>query len=179
MNSEDLEIISLTLPLRKKKRKKRKPEQEEKEQDDGYSYMFLLQRVYQLYHEEHGEAKAKKKLSIPPPQMGRTGKKSICSNFRAICSAMHRSEEHVKKFILEETRTQGSLSQKGALIIRGRYDSSRAESLIRKYILEYVRCPRCKGTDTCLTKDSITRLTFLTCEECLAKTSVGKDSRVR
>lgn len=178
MNSElpNQEIISLTLP-RRKKRKKPKPEPEQDE--TGYSYTFLLKRVHSMYNVEHGVPKVKRKLTVPPPQMGRTGRKSICSNFRAICTALHRSEDHVKKFILEETRTHGSISQKGALILRGRYDSSRAESLIRKYVIQYVSCSRCKCMDTSLIKDSVTRLTFLTCEGCLAKTSVGGDTRIR
>lgn len=68
--------------------------------------------------------------------------------------------------------TDGSVDSKGRFIIKGKYTSSSLESLIRKYIENYVQCPICKNFDTKLEKDSISRLMLLKCTSCGSNRSV-------
>ncbi len=48
------------------------------------------------------------------------------------------------------------------------------ESLIIKYISEYVSCPQCKSSDTVLTRDNSTRLMQMKCNVCLQERSVNQ-----
>jgi len=59
------------------------------------------------------------------------------------------------------------------LVIRGKYVPKYIESLLRKYIVEYVTCKACRSPNTTLTKDSVSRLYFMQCEECGAGKSVA------
>lgn len=59
------------------------------------------------------------------------------------------------------------------LVIRGKYVPKYIESLLRKYIVEYVTCKACRSPNTSMTKDSVSRLYFMQCEECGAGKSVA------
>merc|ERR1712187_227629 len=63
------------------------------------------------------------------------------------------------------TRSEGSGCD-GQLILKGRYQPKHCESLLRKYIKEYVTCEMCKSANTQLTKDSSTRLFMVMCDNC-------------
>merc|ERR1712060_806705 len=78
----------------------------------------------------------------------RVGSKKVAwVNFREICSMMNRTEDHVTQFVLAEFGTEGSIAGDGQLILRGRYMPKHAESLLRKYIKEFVTCEMCKAED--------------------------------
>ena len=47
------------------------------------------------------------------------------------------------------------------------------ESLLRKYIGEYVTCKMCRSPNTELTKDSVSRLFFCKCKDCESSRSVA------
>ena len=60
------------------------------------------------------------------------------------------------------------------LVIRGKFTPKYIESLLRKYILEYVSCNMCRSFEkTTLTKDSVSRLFFLHCDACGCSRSVA------
>mmetsp|Transcript_35812 Transcript_35812/g.65005 ORF Transcript_35812/g.65005 Transcript_35812/m.65005 type:complete len:121 (-) Transcript_35812:46-408(-) len=90
---------------------------------------------------------------------------------------MKRPVDHVVQFVLAEFGTEGSIAgaattraegqgQDGQLILKGRYLPKHCESLLRKYIKEYVTCEMCKSANTQLKKDSSTRLFFVECLNC-------------
>lgn len=68
--------------------------------------------------------------------------------------------------------TDGSVDSKGRFIIKGKYTATSLESLIRKYLENYVQCPICKNYDTKLVKDPTSRLMFVQCESCGSSRSV-------
>merc|ERR1712048_1110539 len=105
------------------------------------------------------------------------GKKVAWVNFSEICPMMKRPVDHVMQFVLAEFGTEGSLSgtattrsqgsgSDGQLILKGRYLPKHCESLLRKYIKEYVTCEMCKSANTQLKKDSSTRLFTVNCDNC-------------
>ena len=47
------------------------------------------------------------------------------------------------------------------------------ESLLKKYIVEYVTCHMCRSPGTVLSRDSVTRLYFVKCETCKSTRSVA------
>merc|ERR1712167_251324 len=79
---------------------------------------------------------------------------------------MKRPPDHVTQFVLAEFGTEGSITADGQLILKGRYQPKHAESLLRKYIKEFVTCEMCKSANTHLQRDASTRLTTVTCENC-------------
>ncbi|KJH51819.1 putative translation initiation factor aIF-2, beta subunit, partial [Dictyocaulus viviparus] len=97
-------------------------------------------------------------------------KKTAFSNFAEICRLMKRQDKHVLQFLLAELGTTGSIDGNNCLIVKGRFQQKHFESVLRKYIKEYVMCHTCRSSDTELTKD--TRLFFLQCHTCGSRCSV-------
>jgi len=74
-------------------------------------------------------------------------------------------EKHVQGFVLAEFGTEGNMAS-GQLILKGRYLPKHAESLLRKYIKEFVTCEMCKSANTTLSRDSSSRLFMVSCGNC-------------
>merc|ERR1711904_732038 len=129
----------------------------------GYTYDELLDLVVDLLQTNNPALVEKKKRNIKPPQMQMlTSKKTMWVNFQEICSMMQRSPEHVMAFFFAELGTDGNMDGNQRLIIR------------RKYVVEYVTCEMCRSPNTCLKKDSGTRLHFLECSDCGSNRSVAQ-----
>ena len=86
---------------------------------------------------------------------------------------MNRPPEHVFQFFMAELGTEGSIDGNQRLVIRGKYVPKYIESLLRKYITEYVTCKMCRSAATELTKDTVSRLFFCNCESCGSSRSVA------
>ncbi|CAB3410766.1 unnamed protein product [Caenorhabditis bovis] len=138
-----------------------------------YTYEEALALVFQIMKDKNPELSGeKKKFALKLPEVGRAGsKKTAFSNFSEICRLMKRQDKHVLQFILAELGTTGSIDGSNCLIIKGRWQQKQIESVLKKYIKEYVMCHTCKSSDTQLTKD--TRLFFLTCNACGSRCSVA------
>ena len=109
--------------------------------EHDYAYLELLERVFSLLHEKNPALSTRKRYSMPPPQLVRVGtRKTMWTNFAQICALMHRQPEHVMSFLLAELGTDGSIDGNQRLVIKGRYQPKQAESLLKKYIVEYVTC---------------------------------------
>lgn len=76
-------------------------------------------------------------------------------------------------YVCSELGSEASLDASFQLVIRGKYTSKQAESILKAYIQEYVACQMCRSPNTTLTKDPVTRLHFLQCNSCGAKRSVA------
>jgi translation initiation factor 2 subunit 2 len=91
-----------------------------------------LGRFYALLYASHPglSGAAKKRYTIPPPQMVRDGnKRSIFANVVDICKKMHRQPEHVIQFLFAELGTTGSVDGSGRLVIKGRFQQRHVCSL--------------------------------------------------
>lgn len=142
--------------------------------DRDYTYDELLNLVFMQIREKNPDlAKGeKKKLTMRPPQVLRVGtKKTSFANFLEICKLLHRPQKHLQAFLLAELGTSGSVDQNNQLIIKGRFSQKQIETVLRRYIKEYVVCQTCRSPDTILQKD--TRLFFLQCETCSSRRSVA------
>jgi len=167
----------------KKKSKKKKEKKEEAPEDgDGptlvqtewkrgevYTYDELLTRLYQIIEDKNPSLGSKSKYTLKPPQVVRVGSKKVgWVNFQEICDMMKRPQEHVTQFVLAEFGTEGSTTPDGQLILKGKYQPKHCESLLRKYIKEFVTCEMCKSANTKLERDSSTRLHMVSCDNCNA-----------
>jgi len=111
---------------------------------------------------------------MPPPQLVRVGtKKTMWVNYETIYKLLRRTQDHLRDFLLAELGTEGSIDGSQRLILKGRYTPKQLESLLKKYILEYVTCRICRIPETSLSRDSVTRLWFLECESCGSRRSVA------
>ncbi|ETN70780.1 putative translation initiation factor aIF-2, beta subunit, partial [Necator americanus] len=137
-----------------------------------YTYDECLTLVFNIMREKNPELSGeKKKFAMKPPEVARAGsKKTAFSNFAEICRLMKRQDKHVLQFLLAELGTTGSIDGNNCLIVKGRFQQKHFESVLRKYIKEYVMCHTCRSSDTQLTKD--TRLFFLQCQTCGSRCSV-------
>jgi hypothetical protein len=84
---------------------------------------------------------------------------------RAACAASLRSKA--------ELGSEGSIDGSQRLMLKGRFVPKKIESLLRKYILEYVTCEMCRSPDTLLNRDPVSRLFFVNCKSCNASRAVS------
>lgn len=142
--------------------------------DRDYHYEELLGRVFNILRENNPDLAGDRRRTIMrPPQVLREGtKKTVFANFMDLCKTMHRQPEHVMTFLLAELGTSGSLDGQQRLVVKGRFAPKNFESILRKYINEYVICNGCKSPDTILSKEN--RLFFLRCEQCGSSRSVAQ-----
>lgn len=192
---EDQELdLDMDFSKSKKKKKKKKDieelvaatedaENEEPADQDGpgwagtdrdYTYDELLTRVFDIMREKNPDMVAgeKRKFVMRPPQVVRLGaKKSSFVNFADICKMLHRQPQHLLNFLFAELGTSGSVDGTNQLIIKGRFQQKQIETVLRRYIREYVTCHTCRSPDTILQKD--TRLFFLQCESCGSRCTVA------
>ncbi len=129
-----------------------------------YTYSEMLTRVFSLLLENNPELQNRRKFQIKPPQLMRVGtKKTVWTNFAEICGMMRRNVDHVFQFMMAELGTEGSIDGSARLVIRGKFVPKYIESLLRKYIGEYVTCQMCRSFNTTLRRDPTSRLYFVEC----------------
>ncbi len=139
-----------------------------------YTYDELLDRVVKILQDNNPDLIDRKRQTMKPPQLMRVGtKKTLWVNFQEICTMMNRQPEHVFQFMMAELGTEGSIDGNHRLVIRGKYVPKYIESLLRKYISEYVTCKMCRSPNTELTKDTVSRLFFCRCKDCGSSRSVA------
>lgn len=140
-----------------------------------FKYSQLLKRFYINLYEDHPELSGDGRLKnykIPPPQVAREGnKKSIFANLPEIAKKMKRNPDHIIQFIFAELGTNGSVDGAGRLVIKGRFQQKQLESVLRRYIVEYLTCGTCKSPNTTLMKEN--RLFFVNCNICGSRKSVS------
>jgi len=142
--------------------------------DRDYTYEELLSRVFDIMRERNPDMVAgeKRRFVMRPPQVLRVGtKKTSFANFTEICKMLHRQPKHLLAFLLAELGTSGSVDGNSQLIIKGRFQQKQIETVLRRYIKEYVTCHTCRSPDTILQRD--TRIFFLQCESCGSRCSVA------
>lgn len=143
------------------------------ESDRDYQYGELLTRIYdQMFADKGSVDISKGKKTIEPPEVGKVGTKKIAwGNFVNNCRSINRKPEHVQEFVLTELGTTGSIDGQNKLIIKGRFQSKQLETVLSKYIKEYVACSTCRFLNTELKKEN--RILFKMCKDCGASSSVA------
>lgn len=169
--TEEEELMAMFSVKKKKKPKKEVQSEEVPQEDIEDSYDEMLSRIYVLMGQERDPSSFKFKLR--PPKTEKIGsKKTAWVNFRHTCETLNRSEEHLSLFISSEVGALCSITQDGALLIRGIYPAMKIESCVKKYIELYGKCGMCKSLQTELFKDPTSRLMMMNCGFCKAVRSV-------
>ncbi|KAJ2489310.1 translation initiation factor eIF-2 beta subunit [Coemansia sp. RSA 2050] len=141
--------------------------------DRDYTYGELLDRFFKIHRDKHQEAGGDgNKYRLVAPQVLRDGtKRTVFANVEDISRRMHRPSEHVIKFLHAELGTTGNIDGSKRLIIKGRFQQKQIETVLRRYIVEYVTCKSCKSGETSLTKEN--SINFVKCENCGSTRSVA------
>jgi len=145
----------------------------------GFDYSKLLGRVEDcLQRNGINTSKRGEKFSLSTATLSITlkGKKTTFENFDAWVLSVSKSKnatfdlrrEHIANYILSEFCCEGVLNS-GRLILRGRFNTGKIESLLTRYILAYHRC-KCNCTRTLLYKCSAMRAFYNECDNCRSKT---------
>jgi translation initiation factor 2 subunit 2 len=183
MNQEEIDelIRSAFLNVKKKKlvksttdlfgvKKKKKLKDISHSQD--FSYHELLSRVYSLIKQNNPEFVEKHSFKLVPPIVTREGsKKTAFANILDISKRLKRTPDHLVQFLFAELGTSGSIDGTQRLVIKGRFQQKQIETVLKKYIMEYVSCKTCRSGDTLLVKEN--RMFFVQCNECGAKRAVS------
>ena len=175
MDDIDQEIANMfDLSNRKKKNKNKKKNTENEEQpvknplEDmldscSYSYQELLEHLLDKISEFSG---GKKTLIIKVPVIERLSvKKVLWKNFDEFCNNINRPNEHVYKYTISELSTEGSLAN-GSLVLKGRWTNKNIETIMKKYMNNYVQCALCHSCETEMTKNQDARIYVLSCLKC-------------
>jgi translation initiation factor 2 subunit 2 len=137
-------------------------------------YSVLLTRVYDQLRANNPDLVNKKKAVMRPPNVVRVGTSRILwVNFNEICKMMKRDPDHVFRYFLTELGTTGSIDASQRFLMKGKFVPRYVESVLRRYIAEYVTCSMCRGVDTRLDRDPMTRMHFMVCETCGSSRSVA------
>ena len=140
-----------------------------------YPYETLLARVHDMINEKNPSLGNKRgNITLRPPQVVRVGSKKVgFINFAETCETLNRSQDHLFQFFMAELGTTGSITSDQQLILKGRYTPKHVETLLRKYIGEYVQCSMCRSSKTEFNRDAATRLSMIHCLNCGASRSVN------
>ena len=104
-------------------------------------------------------------LKLDPPQSDRQGgARTVWTNFGKNVNQLKKPMEHFRNFVSNELATTTSVSEKGELILFGRFTGSNFESIIRSYIKTYCKCNNCGNCDTKLVEDTNTDI--VVCSYC-------------
>lgn len=143
----------------------------------GPAYEDLLSRFFGILKKNNPELAGNRsgpKFRIPPPVCQREGsKKTLFANVQEIATVLQRNPEHLIQFLFAELGTSGSIDGEKRLVLKGKFQPKQMESVLRRYIIEYVTCKTCKSMNTELKRESANRLHFLSCNACGSTRSVS------
>lgn len=143
----------------------------------GLTYETLLSRFFSILKANNPELAGDRlgpKFRIPPPVCQREGsKKTLFANVQEIAQVLQRLPEHLIQFLFAELGTSGSIDGEKRLILKGKFQPKQMESVLRRYIIEYVTCKTCKSMNTELKRELANRLHFLSCKACGSTRSVS------
>jgi translation initiation factor 2 subunit 2 len=142
--------------------------------DDIPTYGEMLAKLYkQMIKSSPEMLDGAMKLKLKRPTLARIGsKRTAWTNFTECCETLKRSIEHVKDFILAELGATGSIDGDNYLIIKFILKDKHLETIIRKYLNEYVQCKVCNGYDTEMKREAAHRLNMISCCHCKSQRSV-------
>lgn len=134
-------------------------------------YNQLLENVYSQLRENN--KLEKEKSIIPIPKVVKSSRVTVCVvNFKHICRVIKRDPNHVMQYFLTELSANGSFNLEDGLVIRGIFNQTKVESILKKYIKEFVACNSCKSLNTDIQRDSSLRLDSIQCSDCNSKNYV-------
>lgn len=135
-------------------------------------YDTYLDRIISIIKNSNPQVIQKSNFTLVAPIVQKVGTRTAWSNFSQLCESLGRPIEHLYAFFSKELGTETSLGGDNQLFMKGRYTSSKLETMIVKYTKEYVLCSNCKSKDTFLNKQN--KLQVVECNKCKHTKPVAK-----
>ena len=140
---------------------------------DPYEYSFLLERLVKTLQKNNPYANESKNLNLKPVQLDYLGgKKYKWSNFTEFTTVLRRPPEHLSQFISAEMGIEVVIAEDKLRMEGRRFDKEVLQAILKKYILEYVKCPLCNNANTKMIKDPNIRSMIMQCESCQSHRTV-------
>jgi translation initiation factor 2 subunit 2 len=134
------------------------------------SFDIMLDDVYDKLESYTNSAKMQSKITLPQPELIKHGHHFIWKNMKQFLKIVNKPPEHVVKFFSDELKCQitwiTDSKSDGVNIDYDRLTSSTITELMKKYVLEYVYCKKCKSTNSIISKDSQLRKYLFVCQNC-------------
>ncbi len=142
--------------------------------EDIPTYEEMLSKLYKEIKKNSPEMlDGAMKLKLKRPTLARIGtKRTAWTNFTECCETLKRTTDHVKDFILAELGATGSIDGDDYFIVKFILKDKHLETVIRKYMKEYVQCRVCLGYDTEMKREAAHRLNIISCCHCKSQRSV-------
>lgn len=103
-------------------------------------------------------------MKLGLPQLGRSGKKIIWTNFMDTCKRLNRDKASVMKYFSSELGTDVFLNGTEELTFKGKYNQNDITKILKNYVNQQIKCKSCSSTATMETKEG--RFTKLLCSKC-------------
>jgi len=132
----------------------------------AYDYDELLKKARSQIPEV---AIKQERLELSRLRMSIIGMRTIIYNFKEIADALNRDPQHIMKFLTGEMATAAT-SQEGRVIFQGKFNVDTLNTLLQRYVENFIVCPVCKRPDTKIVRER--RLSFLMCDACGARSSI-------
>ena len=140
---------------------------------DPYEYSFLLDRLVKTLQKNNPYANESKSLNLRPVQLDHLGsKKYKWTNFTEFTTVLRRPPEHLSQFISAEMGIEVVIAEDKLRMEGRRWDKEELQAILKKYILEYVKCPLCHNANTRMIKDPNIRSMIMQCESCQSHRTV-------
>ena len=175
---EEVQLFDFSKPKKKKAKKpKTKADEEQKpsaEFNDPYSYDQLLTRVRDILDKNNPYKTKSQKIQLKPVQLEQVAKKKYkWTNFMEFAEILRRPAEHLSQFVSIELAVEVLIANEKLRIEGRRIDKEELQSVLKKYILEYVKCPLCNSANTVMSKDPNIRSLVMKCEACQSTRTVA------
>lgn len=153
-----------------------------------YAFADMLHRIYENLENDHPSlfervSTSNKTVQVQVPKVAKYGsKRTVILEFDALCKQIRRPMEHVMQFLQQELHVVVTLDQQESAtsrtcMVQGVFHSKQMESVLRKYITQYVACTSCGNIDTILTRDRVSRIYTVSCMSCNAHRTVASLTR--
>ncbi len=127
-------------------------------------YVFLINKLYDTLNDNENITCACKDENITKPivRYDFSSKRTVWDNFSLNCQQINRSDEDLQKFLLKEFKAGNSVSSKGELRLKGRYNTM-INSAFERYLQDYVVCKACKSIKTTIHVNYANNLDYIIC----------------
>jgi len=112
---------------------------------------------------------SKTRFELPRPDVMWQGNRTFLRNFADFPKIFRRDSRKLLQYLSKELATPAEIAGDRAVFV-GKRDPNDFLLLFERYVKDYLECPTCNSPDTKIEKAS--RLTFLKCEACGAKSTI-------
>lgn len=113
----------------------------------------MLSAISSILSEKNQQQSESKKIHLKPVELVALSKSKFrWTNFKEFASDLRRKPEHLQAFVSAELGLETILNQDALRIDKKRLSSEELQSILKRYILEFVKCGQCHSANTLMEK---------------------------